>query len=43
MPSTFPVLHILGEPAFDYFFSLVLYFGLIAWFIAIPIRLVSRA
>ncbi len=43
MPDSFPVFHILGNPAFDYFFSLVIYFGLIAWFIAIPIRLVSRS
>lgn len=43
MPSYFPIIPVTGYLPFDYFFTLLAYFGLLAWFIAIPIRLVSRA
>lgn len=37
---TLPILTVTGIPEFDYFFSLVLVFGVISFVAAAPLRLV---
>ncbi|MBT9164897.1 MAG: hypothetical protein DDT22_00689 [candidate division WS2 bacterium] len=40
---TIKVAHVTGNSMFDYFFTLVMFFGLLAFAISIPIRLLSRS
>ena len=40
---TINVANITGNQVFDYFFTLVMFFGLVGWFLAIPMKLINRS
>jgi hypothetical protein len=40
---SFTVIQITGYPYFDYFFTLLLVFGLMSWFIGLFFNLITRS
>ena len=40
---TLHILSITGNQVFDYFFNIVMFFGLVGWFLQIPMKLINRS